>query len=88
MGTLTLQIDPEVQDMVSQWEDGGKYYVTLEITQTSNDGKTFTATVDEVTDYGDSQAETETETPPAPAMPAKKMPAKVPVNAKATTTTY
>lgn len=72
--------------MVGAWANGGKYYVTLEITQTANDGKTFTATVDEATDYGDSAMEEETPAP-APA-PAKKSPAKVTVNAKPSTTTY
>lgn len=81
--TLTLD-SKEFTEMVGAWANGGKYYVTLEITQTANDGKTFTATVDEVTDYGDSVIEEEA---PAPA-PAKKSPAKVTVNAKPSTTTY
>jgi len=43
--------DPAVQEMISQWEDGGKYYVTLNVTQDS--GETGAFTVDEVVDYGD-----------------------------------
>lgn len=80
--TLTLD-SQEFNEMVSQWQDGGKYYVTLEITQTGNDGTTFTATVDEVTDYGDSEMEHEMppkakgKMPPMPPMPPKKMPGKV-----------
>lgn len=85
---LTLD-SAEFQEMVGQWQNGGKYYVTLEITQTGNDGKQFTATVDEVTDYGDSEMEHEMpEEMPMKGKMMKKSPAKVTVNAKSTTTTY
>ena len=77
----------EFQEMVGQWQNGGRYYVTLNITQNANDGKNFKATVDSVEDYGD--LETEAEEPAATAKPAKRNPAKVTVNAKApATTTY
>lgn len=52
----------EYIDMVGAWEDGGVYRVELTITQAKNDGKTFKATVNEVTDYGD----VEPVEPPAP----------------------
>lgn len=62
---LTLDVtDPDVSEMVANWEDGGKYTVELAITQVSNDGTTFTATVDEVMDYGEGEAA-------APVAPAK-----------------
>lgn len=77
----------EFAEMVGQWRNGGRYYVTLNITQTANDGANFKATVDSVEDYGD--LEPEAEEVPAPAKPAKRNPAKVTVNVKAPpTTTY
>ena len=81
----------EFQEMVGQWQNGGRYYVTLNITQNANDGKNFKATVDSVEDYGDLEAETEEEMPMKEMPMKKKMmksPAKVMVNAKGPTTTY
>lgn len=67
-----LTLDPsEYSDLISDWENGGTYLVEVAITQTSNDGKTFKATVNEVTSAED--VEMEEEAPPA------KKPAKVPV---------
>lgn len=70
------------QEMVGQWENGGRYYVTLNITQDSNDGKIFKATVDSVEDYGDLETEPEEEVAPTTRPVAKRSPAKVTVNAK------
>lgn len=63
----------EYAEMVGAWEDGGVYRVELTITQTKNDGKTFRATVNEVTDYGDVEPEEEEEMPKKMPM-HKKMP--------------
>lgn len=55
--------DPAVKEMISQWQDGGKYYVTLNVTQDS--GATGDFTVDEVVDYGEAEPmEAETEEAP------------------------
>lgn len=67
--------DPAVKEMISQWQDGGKYYVTLNVTQDS--GATGDFTVDEVVDYGEAEPmepeteteETESEMPMESAMP-------------------
>lgn len=67
---LTLD-SKEYADLISEWSDGGTYLVEVAITQVSNDGKTFKATVNEVTSAED--VEMEEEAPPA------KKPAKVPV---------
>lgn len=63
-------------DMVGTWEDGGVYRVELTITQVSNDGKKFKATVDEVLDYGDSEVEVEEEHVATPPAPPRKPPVK------------
>lgn len=69
MNELTLD-SKAYEEMVSKWEDGGVYRVELTITQKSNDGKAFKATVDEVTDYGD--VDTEEAPPVKPAKPSAK----------------
>lgn len=58
------------KDMVSGWKDGETYRVELTITQESNDGKAFRASVNEVTDYGD--VDTEEAPPVKPAKPSAK----------------
>lgn len=63
-------------DMVGAWEDGGVYRVELTITQVSNDGKKFKATVNEVLDYGDAEAEVEEEPVATPPAPPRKPPVK------------
>lgn len=50
-----LILSEAYSDMTGEWEKGGKYRVELIITQTSDPGQPFTATVDEVTDYGDAE---------------------------------
>lgn len=67
-----LTLSDAYSDMTSQWEKGGVYRVELVITQTSEPGKPFMATVDEVTDYGD--VDTEESPPVKPSKTSAKEP--------------
>lgn len=63
---LTLD-SKEYADLISEWENGGTYLVEMAITQVSNDGKIFKATVNEVTSAEDVEMEEEVKPPKKPA---------------------
>lgn len=77
MADLLILEDADYSEMTGAWAKGGKYRVELTITQTSDPGQPFTATVDEVTDYGDVDTEEvakEVKPPAKPAKPSAKEP--------------
>lgn len=66
-----LSLDESYSDMTGGWVKGGKYRVELIVTQLSDTGQPFTATVDEVTDYGDVDTEEVVEEVAPTVKPAK-----------------
>lgn len=46
--------DPEVSEIVSQWEEGGRYRIELEVVQGPSKGALVPFNVEAITDYGDS----------------------------------
>lgn len=66
-----LMLSDDYSDMYSAWTKGGTYRVELTITQTSDPGKPFVATVNEVTDYGDVEMEEERVPRAKPSKPVK-----------------
>lgn len=75
MSTINFDLsEPDVANMVNQWEAGGKYRVELNITLGSNDGKTASATVDEVSDYGDASESDASEDTEEDQMPPETAP--------------
>lgn len=45
--------DPEVAEILDQWQEGGQYRIELTITQGPTTGTETTFSVDGITDYGD-----------------------------------
>lgn len=65
--TLNLDLaDPEVAEVVSQWREGGRYFITLEVVQGPTEGTMVSFPVDDITDYGPSTPEVEEEAAPGP----------------------
>lgn len=52
--------DPGVNDLVSAWSDGGKYRVTLDITQSKSSPSMNTFEVTSIEDQGEPTEEVET----------------------------
>jgi hypothetical protein len=76
MSTLTLdRSDAGVDELVSAWKDGGKYRVTLEITQSNSSPNVANFEVAGVTD--ESEGAAVEETTPAPAAKPAKPPVEV-----------
>lgn len=76
--TLILDsADPEVADIVNQWQEGGQYQVTLSITQGKTTGTKTQFMVDAITDYGEAgamESEEEGEESLGEPMPTPKKP--------------
>lgn len=45
--------DPEVAEILDQWQEGGQYRIELTVTQGPTTGTETTFNVDGITDYGD-----------------------------------